>query len=71
MEKVCQFFRNNYVLANCEDAIYKKAFTLNLSHYQMTEVPDIIEQCETLMKLFLNQNKLKKVVASKVNKGTK
>ncbi|XP_017054352.1 plant intracellular Ras-group-related LRR protein 4 isoform X1 [Drosophila ficusphila] len=64
MERVCQFFRNNYVLANCEDAIFKKAFSLNLSHYQMSEVPDIIEQCETLMKLFLNQNKLTKIPSS-------
>ncbi|EDV55497.1 plant intracellular Ras-group-related LRR protein 7 [Drosophila erecta] len=64
MEKVCQFFRNNYVLANCEDAIYKKAFSLNLSHYQIAEVPDIIEKCETLMKLFLNQNKLTKIPSS-------
>ncbi|KAH8373712.1 hypothetical protein KR200_003297 [Drosophila serrata] len=69
MEKICQFFRNNYVLANCEDAIYKKAFSLNLSHYQMSQVPDIIEQCETLLKLFLNQNKLTKVGENKYIEG--
>lgn len=62
MEAVCHFFRTNYILANCEDVIQKKGFTLNLSHYQMDELPEIIEHCETLMKLFLNQNKLTKVV---------
>lgn len=61
MDAVCHFFRTNYILANCEDVICKKAFSLNLSHYQMAELPDIIEHCETLMKLFLNQNKLTKV----------
>lgn len=61
MEKICQFFRTNYILANCEEVISKKAFSLNLSHYQMSELPEIIENCETLMKLFLNQNRLTKV----------
>lgn len=61
MEKICQFFRTNYILANCEEVISKKAFSLNLSHYQMSELPEIIEKCESLMKLFLNQNRLTKV----------
>lgn len=61
MERICQFFRTNYILANCEEVISKKAFSLNLSHYQMSELPEIIENCDSLMKLFLNQNRLTKV----------
>ncbi|EDW31725.1 GL10804 [Drosophila persimilis] len=60
METIFKFFRKNYVLANCENAIIKKAFSLNLSHYQISEAPEIIGKCESLIKLFLNQNKLTK-----------
>ncbi|XP_034478987.1 leucine-rich repeat-containing protein 10 [Drosophila innubila] len=64
MEAICHFFRTNYILANCEDVISKKAFSLNLSHYQMAELPEIIKRCDTLMKLYLNQNILTKVPSS-------
>lgn len=61
MNIVYEFFRNNHILAICEDALCKKSFTLNLSRFEMTEVPDLVEKCNIIFKLFLNHNHLTKV----------
>lgn len=61
MNIVYQFFRNNHILAICEDAIVSSKFTLNLSRFEMTEVPNKVEECEIILKLFLNHNHLTKV----------
>lgn len=61
MNVVYQFFRKNIILAVCEDCLCYKSFTLNLSRFEMTEVPELVSKCESLMKLFLHHNQLKTV----------
>lgn len=61
MNIVYEFFRNNHILAICEEALCKKSFTLNLSRFEMTDVPDLVEKCNIIFKLFLNHNHLTKV----------
>ena len=61
MNPVSEFFRRRSILAACEEAIAKQATTLNLSRFEMEEVPKLLEKLETLMKLFLNNNQLTRV----------
>ena len=61
MNAVGQYFRRHSILAACEDAIAKKSFTLNLSRFEMEEVPNLLEKLEILLKLFLNNNQLTRV----------
>ena len=61
MNIVYEFFRNNHILAICEDVLCKKSFTLNLSRFEMQEVPELVEKCDIIFKLFLNHNHLTRV----------
>lgn len=61
MNAIYKFFRNNHILAVCENAVCQKAFTLNLSRFEMSDLPELVSKCENLLKLFLNHNHLQQV----------
>jgi len=61
MNTFYNFLRENHLLATIEFASTKKQFTLNLSNYEIIEIPEILYKCSTLLKLYLHNNSIKKV----------
>lgn len=61
MNSVYNFIKENHMLAVIESAIIRKSFTLNLSKFEIEEVPELLTTCRTLLKLYLSKNEIREV----------